>query len=150
MCMCMQDDLFQWCCSWLCQVGQKQVYTAVNMAVTLRAPEPAPVRTPVNQWLALQHLSNHSQWKRVQPFRTDLLTNNSNLLVCLCGLFLFLGCLVLCSCGFVFLCFVCFWCVVFCLFLRFGDDFVTVHRTTYRSFTSSLLWPLNRRRPMYA
>ena len=38
----------------------------------------------------------------------------------------------------------------FCFVLRFGDDIVTVHRTTYRSFTSSLLRPLNRRRPSYA
>ena len=37
----------------------------------------------------------------------------------------------------------------FCFVLCFGDDMVTVHRTTYRSFTSSLLRPLNRRRPTY-
>ena len=62
------------------------------------------------------------------------------LLVCLCGLCF--GFCVFVFCLFLVLC--------FCFVLCFGDDIVTVHRTTYRSFTSSLLRPLNRRRPKYA
>ena len=51
---------------------------------------------------------------------------------------------------FVFLFYILFVFVLcFCFVLCFGDDMVTVHRTTYRSFTSSLLRPLNRRRPTY-
>ena len=46
---------------------------------------------------------------------------------------------------FVFLCFACFG--AWFLFRFVGGDFVTVHRTTYRSFTSSLLRPLICRRP---
>ena len=70
------------------------------------------------------------------------------LLSCLCGLFFgLLGFVFLCFCVAVFCLFLVFW---FCFVLCFGDDIVTVHRTTYRSFTSSLLRPLNRRRPTYA
>ena len=70
------------------------------------------------------------------------------LLFCLCGsLFGLVGFVFLCFCVSVCCLFLVF---CFCLVLCFGDGFVTVHRTTYRSFASSLLRPLNRRRPTYA
>ena len=67
-------------------------------------------------------------------------------LACVVG---FLVCLVVVF-GVLFVSvFVCFG-VLFCFFLCFGVVIVTVHRTTYRSFTSLLLRPLNRRWSMYA
>ena len=38
--------------------------------------------------------------------------------------------------------------LVFALFLFFGGDFVTAHWTVHRSFTSSLLRPLNQQTAM--
>ena len=66
------------------------------------------------------------------------------------------------SCGWFLVLFGCCFCVLFvgslvcllgfcfCFFLCFCVVIVTVHRTTYRSSTSSLLGPLNRRWPTYA
>ena len=40
--------------------------------------------------------------------------------------------------------------LVFALFLLFGCDFVTAYWTVHRSFTSSLLRPLNQQTAMFA
>ena len=77
------------------------------------------------------------------------------LLLCSRGLvFCFgFGWVVFCwFCVFVFWFFLLFvLCVgLLCFSVRFCDGIVTGHRTMYRSFISSLLRPLNRRRPAYA
>ena len=59
-------------------------------------------------------------------------------------------CLVVFFGVFVCRCFLFVLVLCFCFFLCFGVVIVTVHRTTYRSFTSSLLRPLNRRWSTYA